>query len=182
MVDYVLVWIAGVRLRKNEPDMPRPFKIPVGTVGFALIVAPGIAIAVVSLLLNGADYFFAGMIGLISAPVMYYAWKRIYGGLVNIDPEKYPINPRTKLAPGDLHRIPLMFGFFAVLGLIGCFFFPWYEGAWATEYYMETYGKEGSFTFILTGIKYMSVLYLIIAITLKILGRKLDPKEKQLSA
>ena len=183
MVDYVLVWIAGVRLRKNEPDMPRPFKIPVGTVGFTIIVTPGITIAVVSLLLNGADYFFAGMIGLVSAPVMYYIWKRIYGGLAKVDPEKYPINPRTKLAPGDLHRMPLMFGFFAVLGLIGCYFFPWYEGSWAAEYYMETYGNGRSFEFILTGIKYMSILYAIIAVALKVLGMKLDPKEKtQLSA
>lgn len=174
MVDYVLVWISGARLRKKEPDMPRPFKIPVGTGGFIAIVTPGIAIATVSLLLNGSDYFLAGMIGLISAPVMYFIWKRIYGGLAKNDPEKYPLNPKTKMAPGDLDRMAVVFGLLAILGVIACFFLPWYEGSWAVEYYQETYGSPNSFAIILTGIKVMTGLYAVICVGLKLLGRKLE--------
>lgn len=176
MVDYILVWIAGVRLRQAEPDMPRPFKIPVGTKGFIAIVTPGIVIAVVSLLLNGADYFFAGMIGLISSPVMYFIWKRLYGGLAKNDPEKYPLNPRTKLAPGDLNRMAQVFGIFVILGLIASVFLPWYEGSWAVEYYADKYGSPDSFTHILTGIKVMTGVYAVITVVLKIMAGKVEPK------
>lgn len=173
MVDYVLVWIAGVRLRQVEPDMPRPFKIPVGTVGFTIIVAPGIIIAISALLLNGADYFFAGMIGFISSPIMYYIWKRMYGGLYKIDSDKFPINPKTKLAPGDLTRMSVIFGFLAVIGFFGIFFFPWYEASWAVEYYTEEYSATAYVT-ILMGIKIMTGLYAAIAVLLKVAAVKID--------
>ncbi|MDD4593275.1 MAG: APC family permease [Parabacteroides sp.] len=177
MVDYILVWIAGVNLRRIEPDMPRPFKIPVGTKGVIAIVSPGIAIATISLLLNGTDYFFAGMIGLISSPVMYYIWKRMYGGMTKVDPQKYPMNPKTKLGFGDLDRMAAIFAIIAILGFIGCFFFPWYEGSWGAEYYMEEYGSANAFEFLLNGVKWMSVLYVTIFVVLKLIARKVDPKQ-----
>lgn len=181
MVDYVLVWIAGVKLRQNEPNMSRPFKVPVGTKGFMLVVAPGITIAFASLFLNGTDYFFGGMFGLISAPVMYFIFKSIYGGLAVNDPVKYPINPKTKLALGDFHRIAAMFGLFAVLGFIGSFFFfPWYEGSWAVEYYAETYGSENTFAFLLTGIKYTSLVFAIVAVVFKLIAYKVEPKDTKI--
>jgi amino acid transporter len=154
MVDYVLVWIAGIKLRQNEPNMVRPFNIAVGTRGYILIVAPGITIAVISLFLNGTDYFLGGMFGLVSSPVMYYIFKLKYGGLAVNDAEKYPINPKTKLAFGDLYRIASIFGLFALLGFVGGYlFFPWYEGAWGAEYYAESYGYENAFANLLGGIK-----------------------------
>ena len=81
-----------------------------------------------ALFLNGADYYLGGMIAFISSPIMYIIWKRMYGGLYVNDPEKYPINPRTKLAVGDFHRITIVFGIIAVIGLIGSlWWFDWYE-------------------------------------------------------
>ncbi len=180
MVDYVLVWIAGIALRKKEPEMPRPFKIPVGTKGFIAIVAPGITIAVAALLLNGADYFFAGMIGFISAPLMYIIWKRMYGGLNKNNSEKYPINPKTKLAPGDLHRMAIIFGFLAIVGFVGIFFFPWYEADWAVEYYTGEYG-EGAYQIILSGIKIATIVYGVIAILTKVIAAKVDPVLKNVN-
>lgn len=176
MVDYVLVWIAGARLRITEPNMPRPFKIPVGTKGFIAIITPGIAIAFSALFLNGADYFLAGMIGFASSPIMYVIFKRIYGGMTKKDPEKYPLNPHTKLGRGDLHKMAIVFGFFSIIGLLGSFgFFPWYEASWAVEYYAETYGGgENTFAFILWGIKALSIVYGIAAIVLKVVGNKID--------
>lgn len=176
MVDYILVWIAGCNLRIKEPDMVRPFKLPVGTKGFIAIVTPGITIAVISLFLNGSDYFLGGLIGLISSPAIYIIWKRMYGGMAKIDADKYPINPKTKLAVGDLHRISIIFGILAILGLIASLIFlPWYEGSWGHEYYMDLYNMENAFKFILNGITCLSVGYAIVAISLKIIGNKIDP-------
>jgi hypothetical protein len=176
MVDYVLVWLAGIRLRQYEPDMPRPFRIRVGTLGFIMIVSPGIIIAVISLFLNGTDYFLGGMFGLISSPVMYYIFKLKYGGLAVNDAEKYPVNPKTKLAYGDLYRMASIFGLFALLGFVGGYvFFPWYEGAWGAEYYAETYGHENAFALILDGIKLTSYVFAGVALVLTMLARKLEP-------
>jgi len=177
MVDYVLVWIAGIRLRQYEPDMPRPFKIRVGTVGFILIVTPGISIALISMFLNGADYFLGGMFGLISSPIMYYIFKLKYGGLAANDAEKYPVNPKTKLAYGDLYRIASTFGLFALMGFVGGYvFFPWYEGAWGAEVYFEAYGNENAFALILDGIILTSYVFSGAAVILTIFARKLEPK------
>lgn len=173
MVDYVLVWIAGIRLRKAEPDMERPFKIPVGTAGFIALVSPGIIIAILALLLNGADYFFAGMIGFVTAPIMYVIWKRKYGGLAKIDPIANPINPKTKLVPGDLKRMSIIFIFLAVVGFVGIFFFPWYEADWAQEYYLEEYGPN-AYSIILIGIKVITALYALIAIVLRFVSSRID--------
>ena len=181
MVDYVLVWLAGIRLRQYEPDMPRPFRIRAGTAGFILIVTPGISIAAISLFLNGTDYFLGGMFGLISSPIMYYIWKRKYGGMTAHDAEKYPVNPRTKLVHGDLYRMASTFGLFALMGFVGAYlFFPWYEGAWGPEYYAETYGYENAFALILDGIKLTSYVFSGAALILIMFARKLEPRATRL--
>ena len=41
MVDYVLVFISAARLRKIEPDTPRPFKIPFGDNYTKILITPG---------------------------------------------------------------------------------------------------------------------------------------------
>ena len=178
MVDYVLVWISGIALRKNEPDMPRPFKIPGGTGIFVAVVAPGLVIAILALMLNGADYYFAGMIGFVSSPIMYYIWKRMYGGLYKSDPNKYPINTKTKLACGDLHRMVMVFGFLAIMGIFCSFiFFPWYEADWR-EYYVQEYGMNAQ-TIIMSGIKLVSFIYAVIAVILKIIALKPAKKSQE---
>ncbi|MDR2088772.1 MAG: APC family permease [Clostridiales Family XIII bacterium] len=176
MVDYVLVFFSAARLRYTEPDMERPFRIPLGRRGVALLVSPAILIALFALFLNGADYFLGGMAGLVSSPVVYVIWRRMYGGMSKIDPEAYPSNPRTKLGKGDLHRTAIIFLLFGALGVIGAFaFFPWYEADWG-EYYMEVYGGTDPFAFIILAIKCLSVVYLITGIVLKYFAVKIDPK------
>lgn len=187
MVDYVLVFLSTAILRKKEPDMERPFKIPGGDGFVKLLITPGLIIAVAALFLNGADYYLGGMIALISSPVMYIIWKRMYGGLYANDPEKYPINPRTKLAVGDLHRITVVFGIIAVIGLIGSlWWFDWYEVGWES-YYEDAYaglkfmGTNGTDirAWIDNAILAVSVLYVIIAVVSKIIGNKIDKVDKK---
>lgn len=184
MVDYVLVFISTARLRKTEPNMPRPFRIPGGDTFVKLLVAPGIAISVVALFLNGADYFLGGMIGLMSAPVLYIIWKRMYGGMYKVDPVKYPINPRTKLAVGDLHRIAVILAIFGIIGLIGSmWWFGFYEVGWESSY-LDTYGKlkfmgstgEEIVNWLYTTIKWLSVLYLAATVVIEIVAVKIDPR------
>ena len=105
MVDYVLVFISAARLRRIEPDTPRPFRIPFGDNFVKILITPGLIIACAALFLNGADYYLGGMIAFISAPVLYVIWKRMYGGLYANDPEKYPIDPRTRLVERDYSRM-----------------------------------------------------------------------------
>jgi amino acid transporter len=168
MVDYVLIWIAGIVLRIKEPEMKRPFKIPVGTKGFVAIVTPGILIAIIALMINGSDYFLGGLAGVIIVPLLYVGFKIYYGGLTKLDAVSYPINPKTKLGFGDLRRIATIFGIFAVLGSVACKFLPWYEGGWGPEYYQETYGFEGAYDFIIRGIQYMTISLWGLAILLLI--------------
>ena len=73
-------------------------------------------VAFIAFFINGTDYFIGGMLGIISGPVLYYIWKRMYGGLAVKDPVNYPLNPKTKLAMGDLRRIAFNFGFIAFFG------------------------------------------------------------------
>jgi amino acid transporter len=43
LVMYFLMYISVVRLRITKPDAPRPFKIPGGTPGLALVIGAGVA-------------------------------------------------------------------------------------------------------------------------------------------
>ena len=70
MVDYVLVFISAARLRKIEPDTPRPFKIPFGDNFVKILITPGLIIACAALFLNGADYYLGGMIACISSDLI----------------------------------------------------------------------------------------------------------------
>jgi amino acid transporter len=136
---YILVYISAMVLRKRLPASDYKFRIP-GGFGFlvALCVVP-IIIAFSSFLINGTDYFIGGMIGIITGPILYAIWKWMKGGLAKKDAAKYPLNPRTKLAVGDMNRMAILFLILTIVGIAGCLFLPWYEGDWAAEYYPDAY-------------------------------------------
>jgi amino acid transporter len=52
LIMYFLMYISVVRLRVTKPDAPRPFKIPGGTPGLALVVGAGLAGAVFTFFLG----------------------------------------------------------------------------------------------------------------------------------
>lgn len=184
MVDYVLVFISAARLRKIEPDTPRPFRIPFGDNFVKILITPGLIIACAALFLNGADYYLGGMIAFISAPILYVIWKRMYGGLYANDPEKYPIDSRTKLVAGDYSRMAIVFGILAVIGLIGgLFWFDYYEVGWEADYganYPFLGSSDEEITNrIYNSITVVSVIYALIAIVLRIRDVKLRKTETQ---
>ncbi len=81
MFAYVLIYIAAIVLRIKEPDLKRPFRIPLGTKGLIALCVPPICLAVLALFTNGLLYFIGGCIGVVSGPVAYFIFKKKYGGM-----------------------------------------------------------------------------------------------------
>ena len=97
---YVLIFISAVRLRIKEPDLKRPFRVPLGTAGMVAMVIPPILIVIFTIYVNAIDrstellgstgfrllgvdvgwYGIAGFIALFSGPVLFYVFRAIYGG------------------------------------------------------------------------------------------------------
>lgn len=183
LATYVLVCIALLKMRKIRPVEEREglFVIPGGKAGLYYCGIAPIIICFVILLMNGTDYFLGGILLIPVAAICYIIFKRIYGGLYKNDPELYPINPKTKLAKGDTGRL----GAFAlIVGLYSLISVPalsWYEGDWAEEYYLETYGSGmmSDFNGMLNILTWYGVIMSVIGIVLLILWKKFDPSENQ---
>ena len=97
---YILIYIANIKLRINEPDLVRPFKIPFGTKGIILMSIPPILLVAISVVTNGWGNFFAGMAGAISGPVAYIILKKMYGGIAAkpFDPKSIPLPQEQEAA------------------------------------------------------------------------------------
>ena len=174
---YVMIFISALILRKRIPEEERKFKIPGGYGFLVLICVVPIFIAFIAFFINGTNYFIGGMIGIVSGPILYYIWRRMYGGLTKKDPVKYPGNPKTGLAVGDVRRMSVMFGILSVMGIIGNLFLPWFEGDWGDEYYFETYGIDGFLGTMLLWIKIATIAAVAITIILGIVASKVEPKK-----
>jgi amino acid transporter len=166
---YIMVYISCMVLRKKIPEKEYRFRIPGSNAFFNAICIVPICVALLSFLINGADYFIGGMIGIISGPVMYILWRRRYGGLTKKDPRHRPFNRKTGLAAGDTGRLGLMFLILGTIGIAGRLFLPWYEGENAAEYFMEKYADSplrlifSDWNYMLTTITAASVFCLIAA-------------------
>ena len=171
MAAYVLIFIAAGILRIKEPDMERPFKIPLGTKGFIAMCVPPVLIAFIALFINGTDYFVGGMLALLSGPVAYFIFRRKYGGLTKIDPVRHPVNPKTRLAIGDTKRLAWMFGSLTAIGIIAIFFLPWYDNP---QSYTDDYGIEGLFDILMTCIRWMTVAYGALTVALLIIATRVE--------
>jgi len=100
ITSYVVIFVAAVRLRIREPNLKRPFRIPLGTFGMIALVIPPILIVLFTIYLNAVDrsatlfgvdgfnllgldigwYGIAGFAALLSGTPLYYLFRRIYGG------------------------------------------------------------------------------------------------------
>jgi len=176
MSAYALIFISACILRIREGDLPRPFRVPIGTKAFIAMCVPSLIIIFVAFFINGTDYFVGGMAALVTGPIMYFIFKRKYGGLTQNDPVKYPVNPSTGLGMGDTRRMAWMFAAMTLVGLIAAFFLPWYD---SPEYYTETYGIEGLFSFLISGIRWITVASGVLTVILMIIASKVDTVVRQ---
>ncbi len=172
MSAYALIFISACILRVREADLPRPFRVPLGTGGFVAMCIPPLLIAFAALFINGTDYFVGGMIALMTGPVAYLFFKKIYGGLTRSRPLEHPVNPKTGLAVGDLKRMTWMFAGLTAIGVIAVLFLPWYDDP---EYYQIAYGVEGLFEFMIQSIRWITLASVVVTIALGLLARRLEP-------
>jgi amino acid transporter len=82
MMAHITIYISAVVLRVRQPDLPRPFRVPLGTVGLAIMCAVPVTVAVLAIspFGNGWNYFIGGMIAAITGPPAYFIFKAIYKG------------------------------------------------------------------------------------------------------
>lgn len=177
---YVGLAFAFVQLRRKYPVEERNTYYAKG--GKAVMAYVGIVPAVlglVGMLVNGTEYFLLGFVAIASAIVAYVVMKLTYGGFAKTNPEKYPVNPKTRMAKGDLSRFGIFLIIFGVLALIGSFFLVWYEGDWGPEYYLEVYGSGimSNFQAMIDIARWIGIIGTASGIVLYFIGRKVDPAE-----
>jgi amino acid transporter len=189
---YILVYISAMILRRRIPREDYKFRIPGGMGFLRLICIVPICIAVISFLINGSDYFIGGMIGIISGPVIYFFWRRYFGGLSRKDPVAHPENEKTGLATGDLRRMALLFGILTAIGVAGCLFLPWYEGDWVTGLmaedglsYADAFAENYDMTLFGTqeamwaGIRNATIASGALTVVLAVLARVVEPARRE---
>lgn len=150
----------------------------VGAVSTILSIAILIAFAaVIGLLVNGTEYFLLGFLSIGSGAVFYVIFKILYGGLYKLDPENYPLNPKTRLARSDIQRIGAYILAFGLYALAGSFFLVWYEGSWGPEYYLELYetGLTSDFWLMIHVARIGGCLGIVAGAVLPFIGKKFDP-------
>jgi hypothetical protein len=176
MSTYALIFISACILRVRESGLTRPFRVPIGTKGFIAMCTPPLIIIFIAFFVSGTDYFVGGMAALASGPLMYIIFKRRYGGLTQIDPVKYPVNPRTGLGVGDTKRMAWMSAAVTLVGVIASFFLPWYDNP---ERYTEAYGIDGLFSFLIDCIRWMTVASGAVTAVLVIVASRVEPKQPE---
>jgi len=97
MFAYILIFVAVVVLRRREPDLPRPFKVPLPTWALTLVVAVPSAIAVIALFINGVDWLIGGLVGILTGPVAYLIFKSVYRGTTDEALEGATVTPDGKI-------------------------------------------------------------------------------------
>lgn len=175
---YVILGLALIIIRKRYPVEERDCWYIKGSKAkvYVMAVLP-MVIAVVGLLVNGTEYFLLGFVSIGSAVVAYIIFKWIYGGLAKIDAEKYPLNPKTRLAKGDIQRIGAFILAFGLYALVGSFFLAWYEGSWGPEYYLDMYGSglQSDFWLMIDVARIGGIAGTVIGALMLFIGKKKDP-------
>ena len=178
---YVGLAFAYVKIRKEYPVEKRGNLYYVKSKLAPLYICGGpLIIGVISFFVNGTEYFLLGFIAILAAVVFYPICIWIYGGLYKKDPENNPINPKTKLAVGDIERFGFFFLLFGAVCLIGSFFLVWYEGGWGPAYYLDMYGSGimSNFWLMIDIARWSGGIMLVLGIVFLIVGKKCDPIPK----
>lgn len=191
VASYILVYLSCMKLRKTIPEEEYTFKIPGGDGFLKVLCIVPICIAGFAYLVNGSDYYVAGMYGMLTGPLLYFIWRRRYGGLTKKDPVNNPQNPKTGLAMGDTRRIAFLCGLMSVMNVICCFFLPWYE-AWGTEDswesgdYFDGLFENANVDTIVSTIQILlyvlTALTIVLTIVFYVISRKVEPAREKKTA
>lgn len=133
LASYIMVYISCNILRKRIPKEDYRWRIPGGDGFLKVLTIVPICIAVFAYFINGSDYFTFGMIGILSGPLLYFIWRRKYGGLTKTSPDVFLKNEKTGLAIGDTRRIAFLLMICGIMCIIALIFEPWYED-WFGDY------------------------------------------------
>lgn len=182
VASYILVYISAIVLRKRIPKEDYKFKIPGGSGLLAVICIVPICVALFSFFINGSDCYLAGAIGMVSGTILYYIWRRRYGGLTKKNPEIFPANKRTGLAIGDTRKITFMLLLLTIFNVIACFFMPWYENGWeAGDYFdgmLPNANVDTITTIIYTGLYVFTAVCAFATVVFYLISRKVEPLNK----
>lgn len=188
MSSYILVYISAMVLRKRIPREEYVFRIPGGDGFLKVLCIVPICVALFAFVVNGSDCFIGGIIGLISGPILYFFWRRRYGGLTKKNPELFPKNEKTGLAVGDTKRISFLCLIMTIMNVFACFFMPFYE-AWGTEDaweagdYFDGMFPNGNVDAIVGTIQtilyVLTVVTAVLCVVFFILSKKIEPQKEQ---
>ncbi len=183
VASYVMIFISAMVLRKRIPAVEYKFMIPGGFGVLCLMCILPIMVAIIVFYISGTEYFIGGMIGITTGPIVYFIWKRMYGGLARKDSVAYPNNPITKLAVGDMKRISATFFILTAMGGLALKWLPWYEGATGPDYYLETYetGIFSNFEGMLNMIRAATIVFVIAGVICAITAVKVEPKKNKIA-
>ncbi len=67
----ILEFAALIRLRVREPDMPRPYRIPLGLAGLVALSAPPVVLCLISIALSSAMTRYASLAGIAVGLLVY---------------------------------------------------------------------------------------------------------------
>ena len=181
---YMILPLSVIKLRKTIPVEERKAKglyvMRGGKAGLVFYAGAPIVIAIIALLVNGTDYLCMGLIAISTGPIAYIIFKRLYGGMAKNDPERYPVNKKTKLAMGDTIRIGVYLIIAGAFAFLGQFWLHWYEITWG-EWEPSDYDMfSNSIPQVLEALKWGGLIAIVIGIVLALAGRKLERKENRL--
>jgi amino acid transporter len=76
----ILTVLASWRLRKTQPDLRRPFRIPWGRTGLLYVVAAPLVMSVVVLVASDPFARKWGPVPVLLGPLMYFVLRKLQGG------------------------------------------------------------------------------------------------------
>ena len=85
VMSYILMLVASVVLRIREPELERPFRVPVGTVGMIFVAGVPIAVGLLLLVANGVRVLLLGLVAAATGPLVYGLLTRRGGALASAD-------------------------------------------------------------------------------------------------
>ncbi len=178
LANYIILSFAALKLRKRFPAKERKkrglYVMPGGKAGLYFCCILPVIISVTALMINGSDYFIIGVAATMTGPIAYIIAKLACGGLYKIDPLRYPINLKTRLAVGDTLRIGMYLIIFGGLSFLASFWFHWYEfdyGNWTAEEY-SLFGSM--IPELLIVLKWTGLVMLLIGIFVSLLAYRKD--------